>query len=160
MPQPSKGPSEGSITNADRSTSCSQARSSTVDGIDLITDFVKTGRLLGLGVGYPLSEIEDMIRSDYIDEGDGTTWMRRDYGLAEFNLSGPRWEITNASMEVHRLASDPELLRESNTTIPARFERYSAWQPLKRAMLRSYQPIQSTPQGEFIQYLSPTRTFQ
>lgn len=122
-------------------------------GITLIAEFIKTGRLLGLSAGSSLQETEARMIFDHVDDGDGKTWMRRDYGLIEFNLSGPPWEVKNASIEIHRLASTPSLLQEWNATMTDKFEKYSTWSSLKREISGNDLQVKATRQGEFMQHL-------
>lgn len=65
-------------------------------GTKLLEILLKTGKLASLGIGSSLQDVRDELGSNYVEEGEGEAWIRRDYGLIELNLSRYRAATTTS----------------------------------------------------------------
>jgi hypothetical protein len=127
-----------------------------VTAIQLIASFVATGRLHGVGIGSTLSEVDQAIRSDFVDVVDESGLsLRRDYGFVEFYFNpGPDWVMSGGSIELHRLASDNERAEKWRRNMNVDFPQYMTWEELREELSRipNSPPLTVIDQGEFLEY--------
>ncbi|MEZ0065304.1 hypothetical protein ABIA32_001300 [Streptacidiphilus sp. MAP12-20] len=107
-------------------------------GSDLIAEMVASGRIRGIGFGSPVADVESAFPLDCVDdEDDEGLSLRRDYGLVEFFFNGgPEWVVVGASVEVHRLATDPALQEEWRRIQGVDFPEYLTWEDVERSLSR------------------------
>lgn len=107
------------------------------DGVRCLAELMQSGRWLGVGVGTTLKDVPDTFGVYFVEDGEGLSWLRRDYGLVEIGFlhrSG-RWEVNSMAIEMHRLSSSPDLLDGWNGNEGGRFERYTSWSSLVAQLL-------------------------
>ncbi|MFF4230983.1 hypothetical protein [Streptomyces sp. NPDC001820] len=124
--------------------------------IQLIASFVATGRLHGVGIGSTLSEVDQAIRSDFIDVVDESGLsLRRDYGFVEFYFNpGPEWVMSGGSIELHRLASGYERAEKWRQNMNVHYPQYLTWKELREELSRipDLPPLTVKDQGGFLEY--------
>ncbi|MFD7394742.1 hypothetical protein ACFV60_06840 [Streptomyces virginiae] len=125
-------------------------------GIDFLASFLRTGRLHGIGIGSTLGEVDRAIRHRFVDVVDEAgESLRRDYGFVEFYFNpGDEWVMSGGSIELHRLASGPDLAREWARTTGVEFPRHIAWADVREELGRVPGAPELTvgDQGGFLEY--------
>jgi hypothetical protein len=93
-----------------------------VTDLDFYAEAILSGRVLGLGPGSTVGEVERTLGKDFVDDARNQ-WMRRDYGLIEFhfNRTDREWVCFGVSIQVHRLADAGEIVP------PVLGDRYGAF---------------------------------
>lgn len=80
-----------------------------MDYADFLAEAMTTGRVLTVGPGSTLGEVEDArLGANYVDDiHKSRHMMRRDYGFMEFSFRKDlSWVCTGVAIQVHRLVYD------------------------------------------------------
>ncbi|MER7825671.1 hypothetical protein ABTX85_24285 [Streptomyces sp. NPDC096097] len=127
-----------------------------MNGIAFLASFLRTGRLHGIGIGSTLGEVDRAVRHRFVDVVDeqGES-LRRDHGFVEFSFNpGEEWVMSGGSIELHRLASGPDMARGWARTMGVEFPRYVAWADVREELGRLPGAPELTvgDQGGFLEY--------
>ncbi|MFC7818312.1 hypothetical protein ACFUAC_30455 [Streptomyces sp. NPDC057148] len=97
-----------------------------------VAEVIRTGSALGFGVGTRLEEATLSLPLDYVDDVQGRgkdKVLRRDYGILEVTCGQPSdWVVQTVSVQMHRLASLPDLRRAVSENLQIDCEPYTSWQ--------------------------------
>ncbi|WP_432147511.1 hypothetical protein [Streptomyces sp. bgisy029] len=108
---------------------------------EYLSSVILTGSIFGFSVGSALAEIEVDIPLRYIEEvtDDGAeSLLRRDYGFFEVTCAGgPDWRCRWISIEIHRLASSPEVIAAAVEALGVEFAPYIPWSEVHEDYLRN-----------------------
>ncbi|MEU9445780.1 hypothetical protein AB0D42_33890 [Streptomyces sp. NPDC048304] len=83
---------------------------------------------------------------------------RRDYGLIELSLTKKsEWVLAGATLQLHRLPGNPDLLREFHRDSGVAFQSYTAWRELEECFLSAAPDValQCVQQRGFLEYRNP-----
>ncbi|MFD9476777.1 MULTISPECIES: hypothetical protein [Streptomyces] len=125
-------------------------------GIEFLASFLRTGRLHGIGIGSTLDEVGRAVRHRFVDVADeeGRS-LRRDYGFVEFYFNpGDEWVMSGGSIELHRLASGPDMAKEWARAMGVEFPRHVAWADVRDELARlpGAPELEAGDQGGFLEY--------
>lgn len=130
-----------------------------MNAAELISSFIASGRLYGVGIGSTLTELQQAIDCDFVDVVDeGGDSMRRDYGFIEFYLnSGQNWSVSGGAIELHRLAARGDMVDRWRTAMCDDFPQYLTWDELLVEISRLPNPpaLKFIDQGDFQEYRAP-----
>ncbi|WP_404954790.1 hypothetical protein [Streptomyces sp. 147326] len=125
-------------------------------GIEFLVSFLRTGRLHGIGIGSTLDEVDRAVRHRFVDVVDeGGESLRRDYGFVEFSFNpGDEWVMSGGSIELHRLASGPDMAGEWARTMGVEFPRHVSWEAVREELAHVPGAPELTvgDQGGFLEY--------
>ncbi|PWK74809.1 hypothetical protein BCL76_101543 [Streptomyces sp. CG 926] len=125
-------------------------------GIEFLASFLRTGRLHGIGIGSTLAEVDRAFRHRFVDVVDEAgKSLRRDYGFVEFYFNpGDEWVMSGCSVELHRLASGPDMAEGWARTMGVEFPRYVAWEAVREELARvpGAPELTVADQGGFLEY--------
>ncbi|AGS69417.1 hypothetical protein [Streptomyces collinus] len=128
-------------------------------GLKLCATLLATGRIFGVGIDSSVSEVDQALRGEYIEElGDSGVDARRDYGWIEISLTKrEQWVLVGATLELHRLSENADLIRDVLSESGVAFEGYTPWLELKEQFLSSApdSSLQCTQQGDYMEYRNP-----
>ncbi|MEU2929937.1 hypothetical protein ABZ636_33550 [Streptomyces sp. NPDC007251] len=128
-------------------------------GLKLCATLLARGRILDVGIGSAVSEVDRAFRGEYVEElSDGGVDARRDYGLVELSLTkDSEWVLTGGTLELHRLSDNPDLLQEFHRDSGVIFQRYTAWRELEEHFsdIAPGVSLQCARQGDFLEYRNP-----
>ncbi|MFB7257278.1 hypothetical protein [Streptomyces nojiriensis] len=129
-----------------------------VNGIEFLASLLRTGRPHGIGIGSTLGEVDRAVRHRFVDvvDDEGRS-LRRDYGFVEFYFNftpGGAWVMSGGSVELHRLASGPDMAEEWARTTGVEFPRYVAWEAVRDELVRvpGAPELHVGDQGGFLEY--------
>lgn len=121
--------------------------------IDFYVDALLAEKVMSLGPGARADEVEDIFGTGYLDDAR-KQWMRRDYGLLEFqfNRAVKNWVCFGVSIQVHRISEFG-----SELVPPVLSDRYGAFRgPVVMRQLTNVisergaaQPVRDHVDGEF-----------
>jgi hypothetical protein len=118
----------------------------------VLTDLIAEVRILTIGIGSTASEVDRKIPISFIEETDGRDSLRRDYGLIEiYFTNGPHWTVTGGAVELHRAASNSDLVEEFQRKTDSKFPKYVSWKKLTESMPAAAIPVRRD-QGDFLEY--------
>ncbi len=98
---------------------------------------VTTGRLCGVGPGSALTEAGAAVRGPFVDDVDAAgRCLRRDHGFAEFsfNAEGAEWVMSGMTLQLHRLAGNPDLARRCRNAVGVALPPTLAWPDLRASL--------------------------
>ncbi|PKV88515.1 hypothetical protein [Streptomyces sp. TLI_146] len=102
-----------------------------MNGPKFIARVIEAGSLFGFSVGVKLVEAEKTITLDYIEEIQGrrgARMLRRDYGLFEATFGDESdWTCRSIILEIHRLASMPDLADKIRDQTGIDLASYTEW---------------------------------
>ncbi|MFD7015376.1 hypothetical protein [Streptomyces sp. NPDC059928] len=106
-----------------------------MNGPEFIARAAATGSVFDFSVGVKLAEVDKKITLDYIEEIQGRPGkrsIRRDYGLFEATFGAePEWVCRSIVLEIHRLASMPDLAGKVRGLTGVDLAPYTAWLDVK-----------------------------
>ncbi|WP_317443220.1 hypothetical protein [Streptomyces collinus] len=128
-------------------------------GLQLCATLMATGRIFGVGIDSSVSEVDQALRGEYVEElSDGGVDARRDYGWIEISLTKrEQWVLVGATLELHRLSGNADLIRDVLSESGVAFEGYTSWLELKEQFLSSAgdSSLQCMQQGDYMEYRNP-----
>ncbi|WP_331721337.1 hypothetical protein [Streptomyces sp. NBC_00212] len=109
-----------------------------MNGPEFIARAVETGSLFDFSIGAKLAEAEKKIALEYFDELQGrrgARTLRRDYGLFEAAFSDESdWTCRSITLEIHRLASMPDLAARVRGLTGINLAPYTKWTDVAEAL--------------------------
>ncbi|MFI6682441.1 hypothetical protein [Streptomyces sp. NPDC050485] len=132
-----------------------------MNGQEFIARAIETGSVFDFSIGGKLALVEKKITLDYIEEIQGrrgARTLRRDYGLFEATFGDEsEWVCRSIILELHRLASMPDLADKIRELTGVDLAPYTAWTDVEDELQRlaSRQPFDpSTVTQEYRTYRS------
>src|SRR5689334_3838159 len=111
-----------------------------MNGPEFIARVIETGSLFSFSVGVKLTEAEKAITLDHIEEIQGrrgARTLRRDYGLFEVTFGDESgWTCRSIILEIHRLASTPDLANKVGNLTGINLAPYTEWMDVENELHR------------------------